>query len=200
MNGTPGKQCAKRPATARPWIAAMLCAAAVIVCAHCTPEQRYQTLSFFFDGVPEPEVPTTIPDEQTGGPESVGDSPKPVVVVYTHEPYKKGKCDGCHDMIEVRSSATPRVKAMCSKCHTGFNEQSTFWHGPVAAWACLQCHSAHESPNKALLKKPPEKLCATCHDLTAPTFIESNDAHASKEDCTRCHDPHGSENRLLLKS
>ena len=179
MNDTQGKQCTRRPDASRPWVSAMLCAAVVLACAHCTPRQRYQTLSFFFDGVPDPSVlAANNPNDQNGGPESKNGRSRPVKMIYSHKPHKEGKCKSCHGEIRLASSPAPDAKTLCSKCHTGFNEQSRFWHGPVAAWACGRCHAGHQSEHKYLLRKPVTELCATCHDLADTSFYKSNDAHA----------------------
>ena len=196
------------PATGRPWALVLLCSAAVLACAHCTTEQKYQVLSFLFDGVPDPRAKNVvIEDAGESEPELVVEPPKPVVAVFKHKPYeaalreRKGPegCGVCHGRSTLGMRVMPKPRTLCRKCHTGFNEEAKYWHGPVAAWACGRCHSAHQSANKALLHKPAAELCATCHDVTAAIFISSNDAHASQEDCTRCHDPHGAADRFLLK-
>jgi len=179
-----------------------VCALIILACAHCTPEQRYRTLSFFFDGVPDPtKVAGTskpvIVDDDEFGPRP---APKQIKPVSFHTAYVEGK-DNCIEPCHagMRMGMMPDPKTLCVKCHADFGKESKNWHGPAAAWACTQCHDGHESPYKALLKEPVPKICAKCHDLDAPSFAKSNDAHATKEDCALCHDPHGASNALLLK-
>jgi len=178
-----------------------VCGVLIVVCAHCTPEQRYRTLSFFFDGVPDPSKvsSTTKPVEQDDDETGPRVAPKPIKPVSFHTAYIEGKCESCHAGARLGMQAMPESKVLCAKCHTTFGKGWTSWHGPTAAWACTECHTGHESPHKALLHKPVPELCAKCHDLEAPSFAASNDAHATKQDCALCHDPHGSANALLLK-
>ena len=180
--------------------ALLLSVVAIVFCCQCTPEQKERTLGFFFDGVPRADDPAGGPD-----PLQAEEDPdvellvvKPVVQSIKHKPFEDGECETCHagSRTGLRQNINP--KQLCTKCHEDFGKEWTHWHGPVAAWACTECHSAHETMYKGLLLKPVVELCDKCHDTDTPAFTADNDAHAEKEICTLCHNPHGGGDRLLL--
>jgi len=199
MNGKAGKQYAERAARCRPWLIGVLSASVIAGCGWSAPDVRYRTLSFFFDGVPVPETMPAAGDTQQEAGSARTTRVRIVAPTFSHQPYKEGNCETCHSSAGTGAQMAPSAKVLCSKCHTDFNKGARYWHGPAAAWACLQCHSPHESHNEALLVKPVGTLCAACHDTESKAFLASNDAHTDKENCTRCHDPHGSSDRMLLK-
>ena len=102
-----------------------------IVWFGCSVEKHYDLLSFFFDGVPNPNaLPVTA---TAGDPISMRQSPTYVA----HTPYVERQCDSCH-----RSRFdTSRVGAeVCLPCHEGVETEYRVMHGPVALGACLWCH------------------------------------------------------------
>jgi len=194
----------------------------VIILSGCQDElKRYETLSFFFDGVPVPEgldlpeQPEPLigpwgvmvdPDSELGqqmlarreawpDPQAGGVAEE---VFFYHTPYQKRDCFGCHNEDQ---GYTPPAKGaqLCSKCHESYMKFETddWVHGPVVVGNCGWCHEAHKSDYPSLVKDSQPDLCMTCHD---PTLIENDAYHASLSDrrCTECHDPHASGNRLLL--
>lgn len=180
-------------------VSLILCGLLALLCTQCTPEQRYRTLSFFFDGVPNPSATPVAATAEL----SEDELPRPIAgpkiePVSKHKPFAEEKCDDCHAGATEGTQITPDSRVLCARCHTTFGKSWTVWHGPAAAWACTECHSGHESENKALLLQPVPQLCAKCHDLGAASFLASNEAHAGKDDCTRCHNPHGAVNNSLL--
>jgi predicted CXXCH cytochrome family protein len=150
-----------------------------------TPE-NYEFLSLMFDGVPDPNAPIGSP----GTP--ITQSP-----TYTiHQPVVEGKCVDCHGR---RFNMTAVDASVCLECHETVTEAQPLMHGPVAAMACLWCHTPHESPYASLLKQPPRELCSTCHtsDMlgTAKTPEHKPDSVVS---CLECHSGHGGTSRYFL--
>lgn len=187
----------------------------------CAPEKRYRILSFFFDGVPRPgEVRA---EEATSSAATAG-APAEVTVVqfYTHGPFASKNCIACHQgglggpsmYIPGRKASSNKVSfgtkirvpvtELCRGCHVRFRpaelgQRFRFVHGPVAAGACVRCHSPHQSRNPFMvLEQPVRKLCVHCHQ---PESLYAAEYHAqAKEeiDCTVCHDPHGGDRPYFL--
>ena len=189
---------APRPGPIRSRSVILLCAALFSLCVQCTPEERRQALSIFFDGVTGPEQAKKPEDETELLPEDMVVEAAPKVVTIKHKPYEDGQCDECHSGRRMQSRQTASARELCSKCHIDFGKDWKYWHGPVASWSCNACHSAHESEFEKLLVKPVGELCSKCHDTASEAFTSSNDAHGSEEECTLCHNPHGASDRFLL--
>jgi predicted CXXCH cytochrome family protein len=162
-----------------------------------SPEQRYRVLSFFFDGVPNPNAPaatqprgTAIVSRRPGGPG---------VVVYSHQPYAQNKCDSCHvgAGASFESFAMPQ-RRVCLNCHPGVTRQYPVMHGPVVNLACLFCHSPHESTLRHLLDQPAPGLCLQCH-ARADLPDKPAEHRDPKADCLTCHVAHGSNRHGLLR-
>ena len=155
-----------------------------------TPQQRYRILSFFFDGVPNPDAPKSQAGARTS---------RSGMVIYVHQPYAEKHCENCHQNTEdifARAQVRPDV---CLTCHAKIQYQYPKMHGPVASSMCLVCHSPHQSPEKHLLKLPSPKLCQQCHETSTlnPRTREHTDP---KADCLSCHSGHGGEDRKFLKA
>jgi len=82
----------------RPHATVLRCAAALLLLgtivgwAGCgSPRERYRTLSFFFDGVPDPDAPKVVRTAAATGP-AVAAHP----IISRHKPYVENKCDLCH--------------------------------------------------------------------------------------------------------
>ena len=169
----------------------ILCAAAASMWG-CEATTRYRTLSFFFDGVPNPEEVKAaklqgsgakdIP-RRTAGPSSWG-----------HGPYAAKQCDGCH--MRATNALVAPIDELCFRCHE-FRLDKQWVHGPLASGGCRVCHEPHSSPYRFLLVSESEKFCFLCHDEKA---VAANEAHeGGSVKCTACHDAHMSDNRFLLK-
>lgn len=164
-------------------------AAAVVLWAGCTvTNENYEVLSFFFDGVPDPNAPM-LPGATAA---QIRLSPTYSV----HEPFTEDRCADCHGR---RFNLTPADSPLCLNCHAEVPNEQPLMHGPVAAVACLWCHTAHESPYPALLKRAPRDVCATCHDA-ALLSAERVPEHAPEatESCLDCHAGHGGTTRYFL--
>ncbi len=160
-----------------------------------TPEERYKTLSFFFDGVPLPE--SMRPEVEGDGNNSVA------LVVVTHAPYAAERCSECHGEIgqfSMSLAGYSGVKAsVCLKCHEGTQTEFQHMHGPVASIQCLACHEPHESRYEHLLSARAPKLCLDCHmgeDLQASGSAEHADLTT---DCLNCHLGHGGNDPSFLR-
>lgn len=148
---------------------------------------NYKTLSRFFDGVPDPNA--VVAADGTGGP-----APMPSLSI--HEPYSKEACAECHNT-GVRLSR--ESSTLCLKCHEKVPGEHVQMHGPVAAGACLWCHSPHESPYKHLLREPDPKVCTQCH---TPSLLDATrvPAHGdAARSCLECHFGHGGPERYQLR-
>ncbi len=164
-------------------------ALAVLALWSCgTPEERYRTLSIFFDDVPLPESmrPTALE----------ADGSRVAISVVTHAPFANEQCSDCHGEVgkftmslEGYSGVTSNV---CLKCHEGKPTEHPIMHGPVAAGECLACHEAHESRYAHLLKRASPTLCLECH-IGAEVQASGAPEHADLTvDCLTCHSGHGS--------
>lgn len=160
----------------------------------CSPQKRYQVLSFFFDGVP-------VPGGAQGGGGGEGGRP----IAYTHKPYAEGKCGSCHasDELEMTvdrpTNLTAISSSVCLKCHAKIPAEYSVMHGPVASAQCLLCHAPHQSAVPHLLNAPAPRLCVQCH---APeTMIPRRPEHQDeKADCLSCHSGHGGTAHGLLRA
>lgn len=166
----------------------------------CDPAARYEAMTFFFDGVDQPELDRPVDVlVDTNSLALAQESQGPIW--YVHEPRKD--CTNCHDTArQSRSSGQAYLVApvpqLCYDCHDDRTVSARYVHGPVAVGQCLQCHDHHKSRVEHLLKGPVPELCYLCHDADA---IQAIPAHFVTElsACTDCHDPHVSGERPLLK-
>ncbi len=180
--------------------------------ASCSVERDYRTLSFFFDGVPDPNAPpppTQDPVQHRPGSASWAtseDQPERPQSS-THKPFLNRQCKDCH-VIPEGSEARPAwmigkpkllipVEELCAKCHEP--PEAAFVHGPVAMQRCDLCHLPHESRFPHLLKlESTNQICLSCH--AGETFVtEQSHADLGPMDCTTCHDPHASSYPFFLK-
>jgi len=160
-----------------------------------SPEDRYNTLSIFFDGVPLPESMRPIVE---------GEGDTRVTIISFHPPFQAERCEDCHGQPREISSMSLAGFAglnstICLRCHNGRQREYQAMHGPVAAVECLACHNPHESRHAHLLKAPTPKLCLQCHvaeDLIASGAPEHNDLAA---DCLTCHHGHGGSDPYFLR-
>jgi predicted CXXCH cytochrome family protein len=168
---------------------ALLAAAAWTGCT--VTESNYRSLSFFFDGVPDPRVPLG-PDGQPLAPSDPRRSPTFVI----HVPYAEDNCDACH---QGRMRMSRRDSDVCLKCHEAARSGHEHMHGPVAAGECLWCHNPHESAYASLMKDTDRRVCTTCH---APGMLhgERVPAHGDPaRGCLECHSGHGGSAPFMLK-
>jgi predicted CXXCH cytochrome family protein len=158
----------------------------------CTvTEANYHTLSFFFDGVPDP----TLARDLDGRPFTPGD-PRRSPSFSIHKPYEEDNCDACH---QGRMKMSRRDSDVCLKCHEQVRSAHEYMHGPVAAGECLWCHSPHESAHAALLRDVDRNVCTTCHTaglLTGQWVPAHTDPSRA---CLECHFGHGGTAPSMLR-
>lgn len=151
-----------------------------------TPE-NYSTLSFFFDGVPDPAA------ARPGG--KPGDTTLATAVV-VHPPFAQENCEVCH---KTQYRPNRNDPSACLTCHQTVKDRHPWTHGAVAGGACLWCHAPHESARTWLLRAPDRTLCAQCHSASM-TAASPVPAHADPEaGCLSCHFGHGGENSFMLR-
>jgi len=180
-------------------IVALLISFAFIITA-CNSSSNYAILSFFFDGVPDPnkpkvEVKTNVIDS-TGIKKREAILKKAASKYILHGPYAAKLCGDCHNMNQG-FSLLKKKHELCYDCHDNYEKIPKFPHGPVLAGLCTECHHPHRSKNKFLLTETGNKLCFKCHlenDITENKFHPS----IGKGSCVTCHDPHGSNRRYFL--
>jgi predicted CXXCH cytochrome family protein len=160
----------------------------------CSVRKNYKTLSFFFDGVPDPNAPVASPASM-----SVAAGPNGELApmkMYRHKPYAEGKCGECHGA-DKKHLVTVKAE-LCIKCHAPTVKQYPTMHAPVAVGQCLWCHEPHESDSPKLLKTTAPELCLQCHDANLlPSDVKQHQM-ADQADCFDCHVGHGGVKASLL--
>ena len=102
----------------------------------CSVERNYELLSFFFDGVPNPNALPIL--AASGDPATIRAS----ATYSAHTPYLEGECATCHGQGFTMRGIDVGV---CLDCHAEVPDEHRYMHGPVAVGACLVCHVPHES-------------------------------------------------------
>jgi len=154
----------------------------------CEPRTNYQVLSFFFDGVPNP-------DQAAQNGTAGGEKPKLARTTYReHGPFAAKMCDGCHD--RSTNVLIMPVEKLCLNCHT-IPLDKKYIHGPVVSGGCKVCHDPHGSAFPFLLVSEPVHFCYYCH---SEKDVMKNEVHNGvTEACTVCHNAHMSDKQYLLK-
>jgi len=168
----------------------------------CSTDKNRKALSFFFDGVPQPDTVAALTDTGSRPSESnveTGDSALArVVTVYTlHYPFEEKECMSCHNENSPGEMVLPEPD-LCYMCHDDFANQYEVVHGAVVLGMCTSCHQAHQSRYNYLLKMTDQTLCTQCHDLEQ---VLQNEMHSDIGDteCTLCHNPHGGSDQYLIR-
>ena len=154
---------------------------------------RYRVLSFFFDGVPLPQLAEEAPEQPAPGAAASAQLRK--VKFMEHGPYGAKLCGACHESPASNAFVAPRDQ-LCFRCHE-FPVNKKYVHGPLASGGCTACHDPHRSKYRYLLVAEGDGSCLSCHDRAT---VERVGAHGGlPEGCTACHDPHMSDNKYLLR-
>jgi predicted CXXCH cytochrome family protein len=177
---------------------------AMLLAAGCATETKHRWLTFFFDGVPDPNQTTAAAPGRIRGPaQSTNPSPirvtapaEPPLVV--HAPFAERNCTACH-----ASNFSQRLKDdipnVCAGCHRAFLTKAAYSHAPIEDGQCTICHAAHQSKEKYLLVKSSRELCFDCHDPDVILAIRPC-GQSDEPTCTACHDPHQENQRFLLRT
>ncbi len=181
---------------------AILVTVAIALTPACSKSAKHRVLSFFLDGVPDPGktpqggIASTEPGEPSADSLAKATPAEPVRRLYTHTPYRKNDCAGCHDQ-NTGELVRPLHEGLCLTCHSAFAAGERYLHGPVAVGDCAFCHHHHSSPVPGVLREEPTATCLNCHDREDLTVGEHHSDLEAKT-CAQCHDPHGGEDRYFL--
>jgi len=173
----------------------------MILVSACSSSSSYSILSFFFDGVPNPNEQkveiknNNLDSSKVKTREDILKKANPKFVL--HGPYRAKLCSDCHN-IDQGFKLIKKQPELCYQCHDNFQKAPKFIHGPVAAGYCTECHHPHRSKNKNLLLETGQKLCFKCH---TENDIKANEDHPDieSENCVDCHDPHGNDEQYFLR-
>jgi predicted CXXCH cytochrome family protein len=174
----------------------------LIFLSGCSSTNNYKTLSFFFDGVPKPDIELTSQKldsisrvDSTALDQNVISAQKPLIIY--HSPYQEKECASCHDKGTMGKFVSLQPE-LCYQCHDDFKNTYKVLHGPVAGGQCTACHNPHQSENENLLTRKGQFLCLYCHDSDQ---VLASEEHKDIQDanCTDCHNPHGGENKQILR-
>jgi predicted CXXCH cytochrome family protein len=167
----------------------------------CSTTHNYKTLSFWFDGVPNPANDSILAANDSLNRSDTGilalNSGKSSPKMILHPPYQDKQCKSCHD----QSTMGKLIKSppeLCYQCHENLADKYKVLHGPVAGGQCTMCHNPHSSANADLLTRTNQSLCLFCHE-TAQVMESEVHKDIKEKDCTQCHNPHGGSDRNILR-
>lgn len=89
---------------------------------------------------------------------------------------------------------------LCFGCHKTVQAAfalPTHHRVPEGLMKCTDCHDAHGTLNRPLLKKANFEVCVACHTEKRGPFVHEH-AAVRVEGCSACHSPHGTVERNLL--
>lgn len=166
--------------------------------AACSETTRYQVLSFFFDGVPEPGANREgLARPQPGSlAETEGSGVPRRRFIYKHPPYGDKRCKDCHTGGGYLIKSPE--EGLCQMCHPDVPGDVAYLHGPLAVNACLACHESHQSDHPWLLLDDPRDICFRCHEFADLSTGLHHDA-TDTVTCVECHDPHGGRDKYFLR-
>ena len=196
--------------TPHPRVERILLACLVLAVPACSVERHYRTLSFFFDGVPDPTRAASALLEAAASTDTPlpAATPPPQPTGSQHTPVRERRCKECHQLDERPNSGAnwlvgvPELvapgEALCARCHEAPKQAHV--HGPVALGRCDLCHVAHQSPFPHLLRHERQSdLCRQCHQDGLIRTATEHEAYAAL-DCAECHYPHASDEPGLLSA
>ena len=169
------------------------CVAAALLCG-CNTTKSHRLLSFFFDGVPDPDK-ATAEQGAVGAKKGGGTAPAAASRYREHGPYAAKECQGCH--MRATNALILPIEELCIQCHS-IDVRKKYIHGPLASGDCKVCHQPHGSVHPFLLVSEPKEFCLYCHDRNAIAGKGGEHKEMGKQ-CTVCHDAHSSDKEYLLK-
>lgn len=174
----------------------------VFIISACGTSSNYNVLSFFFDGVPDPNAKNLKSEkvvfDSTGIKKREEILRKATPKFILHGPFGAKMCGDCHN-VDQGFALLKKEPDLCFKCHSNFETKVKFPHGPVAAGLCTACHKPHKSVNKFLLVRKEKDLCFFCHSVLG---IKQNKKHpeiVEDVNCVSCHNPHGNDKKYFLR-
>jgi predicted CXXCH cytochrome family protein len=131
-----------------------------------------------------------------------------------HPPVADGKCLECHGAHGAPNRANllgGSGKQACYACHQPV-DQGKVKHAALERYGCTGCHDPHGAANTAMLAKPVNALCVSCHPddpdgRHAAAMVPGGHLVSGRLDprrpgrqfsCASCHNPHGSDNPRLF--
>ncbi len=186
------------------WVGAAVCCG--LPAPGCgSAQSRYDTLSFFFDGVPNPA------DKAKG--DGGADKPTPAATaaaanitkpgaprVWKHPPFAERSCHDCH-ADDYAVAKLVDGQPFCFQCHDEDLLAGKVKHPPAQEGDCLECHDPHQSTaSAALLRSPTATLCFECHDADDEGFAARHKPLGKPSGCERCHEPHAGKLPKMLKA
>ena len=180
----------------------LILAGAVLVLTACStvPRTKHQWLTFFLDGVPDPNAPPqkTVAKAATplGEPKTAPGNVQVAALRVVHLPYQNRECQSCHAAGFSNQLRMPKQE-LCFKCHGAVGDKAAFVHAPVASGDCLMCHQPHSSPLKHLLVEDAPGLCLQCHDSKQLSAVVGH-SPGNTISCYTCHDPHSGPRQFFL--
>ncbi len=165
----------------------------------CDTASNYKTLSYFFDGVPNPDsVAINSVDSNSKSNIQNQNISHNTIQLHSHKPYTSRECSKCHQS-SFSNKLVKDINDLCFDCHAELIKDSIYVHGPVAEGYCVKCHQPHTSTNDNLILKTDQSLCYECH---LKTDILKNKAHYEIKDtiCWVCHNPHAQSKQYFLKN
>jgi len=167
------------------------CMTTALLCG-CNTTKNYKTLSFFFDGVPDPGKAPQEPGARDAGKKGAK-APATGPRYREHGPYAAKQCEACH--VKASNRLVLPIDELCFQCHA-LDIRKKYIHGPIASGGCKECHDPHGSRYPFLLVSEPKESCFRCHDAGE---IAKKEVHRRSEaQCTTCHDAHSSDRAYLL--
>ncbi len=122
-----------------------------------------------------------------------------------HTRQGEAACSGCHNLPGEFDTVPDRPLSpagkVCAACHPGI-EAAPRLHGPVAVYACFQCHRTDYGPARFAVRSQDAAGCRTCHDdflaraLGREKYVHGPVATGA---CAVCHDPHGGQTTAILR-
>jgi len=172
----------------------------LLVC--CSEKENYKVLTFFFDGVPDPNAKIETKNKTNKIDSSKIKRRMNIVKqaelkVFFHEPFKERLCNECHDF-EGGNKLIKPLPDLCFSCHDDFFEEKQFKHGPAVSGNCTMCHHPHFTDQEFMMKRKGREVCLYCHDENNIMVKPIHKENGSKL-CWTCHDPHAADKRYLLK-
>jgi len=114
-------------------------------------------------------------------------------------------CLVCHKDLEAKmypqETAVPAAATgEDSKTSTTAQDTKIYVHSPSELKNCQLCHRPHFSEELALINKPIQTLCGSCHDYKKDTFGKAHlNIDAQLMDCRKCHVPHTANNPKFFR-